>query len=151
MVMNLSNGFVIIFGTYMMYLIWTRMGKIRFNIKSMCSAVILLFIAAEVQWIMHVTSSVICDDNGNIFGFQMWLDLGLVALLFYQIGLAVLYLVFVYRLSKAFKGTPLALSQVGFIFFIIFISYHGQHNYKTDTSIWKQRASELLLHIMIVE
>eukprot|EP01084_Bolivina_argentea_P158824 276657_1 len=120
MIMNLSNAFVVIFGIYMLYLIWTKMDKIKIPIKAMCSAIILLFIAAEVQWIIHVTSSVICDsDIGNVFGFQIWLNLGLVALLFYQIGLAVLYLVFVFRLHVAFKGTALELSRFGFILFII--------------------------------
>eukprot|EP01084_Bolivina_argentea_P034962 64796_1 len=121
MVMNASNFFVCIFGLYLMYLTWKEKIDVQISIKSMVTIIIILFMGAEIQWMIHVTSSVLCDGQ-NIFGYQMWLDLGLIALFFDQIGLALLYLVFVVRLYRLFRGTPLqylAMSQYSFISFII--------------------------------
>eukprot|EP01083_Nonionella_stella_P070733 189394_1 len=113
-IMNLSTIFVCAFGAYVVYLTWVHMQTLHKKFKIMCTLIILLFISATIQWSIHVTSSYYC-----IFKFQLWLDLGLVALFCYQLGLSILYLVFVLRLHHAFHGTPMASSQWLFGLFVL--------------------------------
>eukprot|EP00483_Globobulimina_turgida_P011744 UN11766 len=82
-------------------------------IKGVFCTLVVLFMLSTVLYSIHLTSSLYC-----IYDFVLWLDLGLVATLCYQIGLSLLYLLFVVRLTYAFKGTTLATSRYLFLFFI---------------------------------
>eukprot|EP01084_Bolivina_argentea_P149758 261596_1 len=119
-IMNLCTCFLYLFGSYLLYLIWTKMGKGSRNsfqmtlIKCICTTIVIFFMVSTLSLSIHLASSFYC-----IYAFKTWLNAGLVALFFYQIGISLLYILFVIRLHYSFQKTTLKTSNILFIIFII--------------------------------
>eukprot|EP01084_Bolivina_argentea_P299969 517125_1 len=116
----LSTCFVWIFGFYFCILTWTKM-KIQSSTENVLSIqffstlIVLCFMINSVLWCFHVTSSFYCIIND----FQKWNIFGVIAIFFHQLGISLLYLLFVFRLSVPFQETVLATSKLLSIIFII--------------------------------
>eukprot|EP01083_Nonionella_stella_P049362 131574_1 len=109
--MTLLTCIICIFGSYFIYLIWTKMKQTL--LKFICISIAMCFITATILQTLLITSSIYC----YISNFQTWLYQGVAAGFFNYTGLSMYYLLFFIRLNYPFKDTSFQTSApLTFIF-----------------------------------
>eukprot|EP01084_Bolivina_argentea_P063573 116040_1 len=146
-----STIFVCTFGPYFVYLTWTKFRNISLItriMQSYCTAVVIIYITTDILWSYHMATSFYCT-----FEFEEWLNWGLATLCLNQIGIPLLYLLFVFRLTYPFKGTVMAAPQlfivilvIGFVLMLILnfiiMNYFGM--FAVENANWEKAASIMI-------